>query len=155
MQVLTSAKARSFAETRWGRGGTHSSRTNRRGVYYFGCSGHGGYVVDGYALTEDERLEIIKYVQPEKCLMVYRVSDEKVTFLSNPFTMRTQKYRFNPDYHERVLDYPIYFFEEDCDWAVLEKFTDIRASMGHSVNPDNHEQMVEDTFNRWHGNKAA
>lgn len=151
MQVLTSTKARSFAETRWGRGGTHAYRTNRKGVYYFACSGHGGYIVDGNALTPDERQKIDEFVTPESCVMVRLKTNGKVTFLSNPYTIRTQKYRFNPDYHELDMDYPIYFFEEDCDWAVLEKFTDIRAK-NDSVTPERREEIINETFARWFDN---
>lgn len=147
MQVLTSAKARSFAETNWGRGGTTSYRTNRRGVYYFSCSGHGGYVVDGYALTEDERAEIDKYVTSHSCTMVFNPSTQRIIFLQNPCTIRTQRYRYNPEVHTIVKDYPIYFFEEDCDWAVLEKFTDIRAK--HTMTPAEREKAINDTFTRW------
>lgn len=153
MQVLYSAKARSFAETRWGRGGTKAYRTNRKGVYYFSCSGHGGYVVDGYALTSDELANIDQYVKPEKCLLVYNETTHRIIFLSNPFTMRTQKYRYNPETQILYRDYPIYFFEEDCDWAVLEKFTDIRAA-GHS-DPARHEIRIEETFNRWFKDKKV
>ena len=143
---LNSGRARSFAETRWGRGGTHSYRTNRHGAYYYSCSGHGGYVVDGLALSEAERAAIDPYVKPENVFFAERPS-EGCYFLQNIDSFRSQRYQ---PYADTVTGKtPIYFFEEDCDWAVLEKFTDIRSA-GHVDTPEHHAATIEATFNRWH-----
>ncbi len=141
MPILTSNKARSFAETLWGRGGTNAYRTNRPGAFYYSCSGHGGYVVDGGVLTKEERAEIDKYVSPETVLVVTR--NGKPYFIQNPSTVRTQRYRVYTD-SVKLRDYPIYFFEEDCDWAVLEKFTNIRAG-GRDTDP----AIINRIFNQW------
>lgn len=154
MFALTSSKARSFAETRWGRGGTRSYRTNRFGAFYYSCSSHGGYVVAGYTLSAAERANIDKHVAPEKCTWVYDTSTGKTTFLSNPNNMRAQRYRFNPDRQAREFNYPVYYFEEDCDWAVLEKFTDIRRNVWNNEDPDAHEKFIEQVFSRWVENRA-
>ena len=147
-QYLTANKARTFAETIWGHGGTHSSRTNRHGAFYYGCSGHGGYVVDGGVLTDDERANIDKYINPQKILIVVN-GRGKTTFTQNPFRIKGQRYRYGAD-SVILRDYPIYFFEEDCDWSVLEKFTNIRL-----LERDTDPLMIDDIFNRWIVDKDA
>lgn len=142
---LNSSKARSFAETLWGRGGTNGYRTNRKGAYYYSCSGHGGYVVDAEALTPEERANIDVYVKAEKVFYADHANGKNY-FLQNPFSVRRQRYHIYPD---TVTGYTqVYVFEEDCDWAVLEKFTDIRTE--GVVNPEARAAAVEPTFERWH-----
>ena len=122
--ALNASRARSFAETLWGRGGTTPYRTDRRGFWYYSCAGHGGYVVDGRALTDDERAEIDKCVKPDIVWVLWR--DGRAVKVSNPHTMRRQRF------YARVTDtldkaYPVYFFEEDCDWSVVEHITGVRS----------------------------
>jgi len=148
---LTHSRARSFAETTWGTGGTHSYRTNRHGAYYFSCSGHGGYVVDAAALTAEERAAIDPYVKPMQSFYAERAGGQ-CYFLMNPHSYRSRSYRV---YSDTVTGYTgIYFFEEDCDWAVLEKFTDIRSA-GIIGTPEQRAESIEGTFNRWCAPRAA
>jgi len=149
MQVLTSAKARSFAETLWGRGGTTAYRTNRRGAYYFSCSGHGGYVVGGGVLTEAERAEIDKYVKPELTAVAIVNETGKIRFFHNPVSTRRRVSRWYPHTDTIFNEYPIYFFEEDCDWSVLEKFTNIRAG-GKNTDPAH----IDKIFDTWCKHRA-
>jgi len=57
--------ARRIAEAMWGTGGTNATKTNRRGAYYYSCSAHGGYVVSGDCLTEEEKAKLHEYITPE------------------------------------------------------------------------------------------
>lgn len=144
---ISGSRARTLAETNWGTGGTHAYRTNRKGVFYYSCSGHGGYVVDGNALTFDERANIDRYQTPE---IVWAIIDNETGVIrktSNPYSMKAFRARY---YHTERLDknYPIYFFEEDCAWAILEKFTDIRAK-GRNLTPEQQDEFIDETFKRW------
>lgn len=147
---LTSSRARALAEGNWGRGGTNSSRTNTKGAYYYSCSGHGGYVVDGAALTPEQRTEIEKYVQPQIVQCVVR--GDTVDLMENPFSNRAQRYPSRPG--QTIVKHPIYFFEEDCDWAVLEKLTPIRRTES-LPNPQAYEAEINRVFDLHHGQKQA
>lgn len=141
--MITGSRARTLAETTWGRGGTNSERTNRKGAFYYSCAGHGGYIVDGNALTSDERAVIDQYVKPETVWAIINNETGAIRKTSNPFSTK----RFFARYYQNeilVKDYPIYYFEEDCDWAVLEKFTDIRAG-GRNTDPE----FINKVFDRW------
>lgn len=144
--MLQSSKARTFAETRWGTGGTQQYKTTRPGVFYFSCSGHGGYIVDSDRLTREEYENIIKYTTPEKCLVVIR--GDKITFWQIPDSPRTQKYKLYTDSY--TSEKQVFFFEEDCDWSILEKFTNIRRKETfHGLTSEEYLAYVESTFNRW------
>jgi hypothetical protein len=147
---LSSAKARSFAECNWGYGGTNQVKTTRRGAYYFSCSGHGGYVVDANALSVQEYENIVKYAKPEKCFVT--LVDGEVKFFQNPITTRRQRYKLYQNMEQKTVE--VFFFEEDCDWAILEKFTDIRLVGGYE-DLAKHEEAINGTFTRWHEPKAA
>ena len=150
--MLTSSRARSFAETIWGRGGTNAYRTNRHGVFYFACSGHGGYVVDADALTKEEYANIVKYSTPEKCLVttINGSHSKNVDFWQNPNSFRSQRYKIA----NRIFwTKEVFFFEEDCAWSILEKFTDIRAK-GYA-DPVSHETVMEAIFQRWFAKEVA
>lgn len=143
MFYLTSSRARSFAETRWGRNGTSVSKTTRKGVFYFSCSGHGGYVVDAERLSKEEYENISKYITPERCL-VNILDNKKIVFWQNPFSYRKQRYCTSSRHTQ--IEKEVFFFEEDCDWSILETFTNIRC-VGHSHS--DHEAIRTQTFNRW------
>lgn len=146
---LTGSKARAIAEARWGRGGTHAYRTNTAGAYYYACSGHGGYVVDGGALTAGQRAQIELYVKPELATSIVRPGPEPgtevVDLLINPFSYRKHSYRYHAG--QRQVEHPVYLFEEDCDWAVLEKLTPIRL-VGAYKDPEAHERAIDEMFDR-------
>jgi hypothetical protein len=156
--------AYSIAEMSWGSGGTHAYRCNRRGAYYYSCSGHGGYVVDSRCLTRKERAKIERHIKPiDLRLLVQRRNGNGhrfvigVSMLNVPRSgcrLRSQSF-FN--YSPRLgpiewVDLPVYLFEEDCDWAVLEKLTDIRAEHPH-LTERQRRHYINETFNQWHRNK--
>lgn len=156
--------ARNMAELMWGRGGTHSYRTNRHGAYYYSCSGHGGYVIDSRYLTKRERTKIDRYIKPLplRILVQQRNGTKMVigtdcTHFQSTGPYRQKSYQYIPRLGEiDWQDLPIYLFEEDCDWAVLEKLTDIRADLKWTVPmPEKRRQrFINQTFNRWHRNKT-
>ena len=112
--MITSSHARNMAEARWGRGGTNSQRTNRKGAFYYSCSGHGGFVIDARCLTPEENATMRKFLQPEIAHAVVR-SDGTVRRLRGPDGRQALKYQ--PGY-ETIQEIEIFFGEEDCDWAV-------------------------------------
>ena len=140
---LTASRARSMAACRWGRDGVHAYRTNTVGAYYFDCPSHGGYIVDGAILTKEQRAEIDKYVQPEMVNTVIR--GDVTDYMVNPWNMRAQSYRSK--FGQQIVEHPIYTFEHDCDWAVLEKFTPIRvlATLNKDVDRQAH---IDEQFER-------
>ena len=66
---------------------------------FWSCSGHGGYVVDVKLLTDDERKRL-----------------------------RTMFATLRPSVQDRINagGSLVWYFEEDCEWAVLEACTSIR-----------------------------
>jgi hypothetical protein len=119
-----------MAETHWGRGGTHGYKTNTRGAFYYSCSGHGGYVIDGRCLTEVEHQALRNHIQMPGGYTATEIVDDqtqKVVKFRGPENYRSLRYYRAT---QTVRTIPILFAEEDCDWAVLEFFTDIRI-LGH------------------------
>ena len=155
-------QARPIAELMWGRGGTHTYKTNRRGAYYFSCSGHGGYIVCANDLTDAEKVKLEKYVKPVSINIIIQTQKdgkEYVVGVDNTPLSRSgtaeRTYRYN-----RLLGparwgtFELYLFEEDCDWTILEKFTDIRLKP-QDDNPtfyEAREAQIEATFSQYHGN---
>ena len=123
--MITSAQARSMAEASWGRGGTSASRTNRKGAFYFSCSGHGGFVIDARCLDERERALFRRYLGSETATEIVR-ADGSVRRLRGPLSQRSLKYY--PGQGETHREAEIFFAEEDCDWAVAVVVADIKVA---------------------------
>lgn len=119
---ITHSHARSMARARWGED-PRAVSTSRRGVYWFDCASHGGYIVPVTALTFDERVAIEKFLNPEYATAIWDVAKERIVKFRGPDSFRTIKYNYGS---HRAFEIKIFFGEEDCDWAVIEKFTDIR-----------------------------
>lgn len=143
--MLKHSEARSIAESLWGTGGTHSYRTNRRGAFYFSCSGHGGYVIDSTAFSGEELAAIAPHVS---------VTDTYTRFSWVKYN------RFHHSYKRRATRYAgratitngtFLVFEEDCDWSIVDHLTGI-----HRIDDDwrPYSQHVityhaAKTFERW------
>jgi hypothetical protein len=124
--MITASQARSMAETRWGVGGTHGYRTNRRGAFYYSCAGHGGYVIDARCLSDEEVQNLNEHIKMPGGYTATEIVDDatgKVVKFHGPENYRT--IRYYPS-RQTALTPEIIFGEEDCDWAVVEKYTDIR-----------------------------
>lgn len=138
--MITHSQARSMAEANWGRGGTNSRRTNRAGAFYFSCSGHGGYIIDGRAFSEEERAALAAFREPEKTSEVYDPTDGRVHGIFNPFSLRQRTIKAMP--HWRQRDVEVWAFEEDCDWCLPVIFAGITTG-------DNDPKHALGTFKRW------
>lgn len=112
--MINSSQARNLAEARWGRGGTNAQRTNRKGAYYFSCSGHGGMIIDARCLTVTEYTNMKKFIKPEIIEAVTQ-SNGKVRRLRGPDGRQALTY--HPSI-EQILQHEVFYAEEDCDWAV-------------------------------------
>ncbi len=121
--MIDSEQARRLAITRWedNFSNTFATDTNRDGAYFVTTAGHGGYVVDQRALTADEIKAIEKIAKGH-------VKHPSAT----------------GDGHA------VYTFEEDCEWTVLYKFTDIRAEDSLST-----DELVESIFNQYFGEQTG
>jgi hypothetical protein len=148
----TTINARRIAELLWGRGGTIAYKTNRKGTYYYSCSAHGGYVVDGRVLTETEKAKINRHVKPETLNFLVDSETNEVYGVSyNTFTCygkRNFKYPAGKKVEWKTVE--VYTFEEDCAWAVLELYTNIRAAGSVEVEQPN---RAEEAVNRYFENK--
>jgi hypothetical protein len=160
--------ARHIAELQWGEGGTNAMRTNRNGAYYYSCSGHGGYVVDARCLTEAEKEALKPYLgqcaayrQPLNVLVatnpdsgnkyVYGVDYQNFYNYSMP---RSKTFYVPLSMPREWVPFDVYMFEEDCAWAILEKFTDIATKWQlEKFTPAERKASAEDTFQRWFGDK--
>lgn len=143
------SRLRNFAEALWGRGGTNAYPTNRNGAYYFSCSGHGGYVVPAKVLSPLEREAIDKYEKPQKVRAFYDKATGKFLGLFNPFLAGTRHLKIPSRYEYEEIAEDVYVFEEDCDWAILEKFTNIRADVGSTMSQAEREADIERSFKEW------
>jgi len=151
--------ARHIAKLSWGDVNT-SYRTNRHGAYYYSCSGHGGYVVDSRCLTKRERARIDKYTRPLpiRILVQHRDGQGDVVigvdcreFIScgTKASFRGKSYRYCPSLGPvEWQELPVYLFEEDCDWAILEKFTNIRSD-GWGKDEAERKRIINRTFKNW------
>jgi hypothetical protein len=110
---LTSSQARSIAESHWGYGGTSSERTNTNGAFYFSCSAHGGFVIDGRVLTEAEREALKPHVTPDE-LNIWVYNGKVVGMLH--WNSRRRKIRV--PFGSEKISIPIYILEEDSAWAL-------------------------------------
>jgi len=122
---LTSSLARQTAEALWGRGGTKAYKTNRKGAYYFSCSGHGGFVISAEALSADEYNAISEFVKPEILTVYVANDDDRVLLAFHPYRRNSGKLRgYGPNGY-RVVEEKIFLLEEDCNWALAVKFAGI------------------------------
>ena len=158
-------QARPIAELMWGRGGTNAMKTTRRGAYYFSCSSHGGYLVCAKDLTDAERRSLDPYIKPQSINLIVQTQKDGKDYvvgvdntpMSNHGTAE-RTYRYN-----RLLGpvrwetFEMYAFEEDCAWAILEKFTPIRLKeeVGNISQEylESRATQVESTFNRYYAKK--
>lgn len=111
--MITHSQARNLAESRWGRGGTSSETTGHPGIFYFSCSSHGGFIIDGKAYH-------LQGLQPQTVTAIVGKTG-KVLKVRAPESRRTLGYY--PSLGQTCIDgYPVYYAEEDCDWChpVLE-----------------------------------
>lgn len=122
MIYLSNAHARGIAEAVWGRGGTSSVRTNRRGAYYFSCAAHGGFVIDANAFTESERTAINQYVTPEPAT-VYLFNGSVETYMHS-YRQRGTRVK----YGSTEIATQFYLFEEDCAWCLPVKLAGITTA---------------------------
>jgi hypothetical protein len=139
--MLTHSQARNIAEHLWGRGGTNATRTNRPGAFYFSCSGHGGFVIDGRCLTDQEREAILRYAKPDQAHEYFNPQSGKVYRLMHPFCTRQRSYRVPYSAQMRVID--IFTFEEDCAWSIPGVFAGIFTKGMNDAD-------ALDTFKRWY-----
>lgn len=152
MKLLSHAQARYLAESLWGPGGTTAYRTNRRGAFYFSCSGHGGYVIDDRALTDEERKQLISNgFGPDTCWGV-RDKDNNIIKVRHPYSevRNPRDVTYIPSRGEKYdTNIPIWIFEEDCDWAAVQVYTSIRSA-GFSLPDEELTEMALGSLARWH-----
>jgi len=145
--------ARSIAEALWGRGGTSSEKCNRKGAFYFLCSGHGGYVIDSNALTQQERKQVNDLLADEYVYLFVQDREGVPTVIGvrHPYSTRPVGVRYPVRWGEpRIVEHPIVIAEEDCDWAVVELFTGVRSEWATKKDEENIAlaiQRRQDTVN--------
>lgn len=158
-----------IAEASWGRGGTSSHKTTRPGFRYFSCSGHGGYVVDGRRLTPEEKAELDAHDFEPDILHVLVQSVPAGKMGSTPhfedYVIGARRSSRRPIWYDVTKGkvewrgIPVYLFEEDCDWALVEKVTGVRLKETPSsleLPPSEREKYnraVEETYERWHASR--
>lgn len=140
---LTSALARATAEATWGRGGTTAYKTNRKGAYYFSCSGHGGFVISAKALTSAEYEAISKYVTPELMTVYLDNETDSVLLAYHPFRQNAGKLRGVGSKGYRAEKEELFLLEEDCDWSLAVVLAGI-------MTPDMTKEAAEKTFYNWY-----
>lgn len=140
---LTSSLARATAESQWGRGGTAAYKTNRKGAYYFSCSGHGGFVISAKALTAAEYEAVSKYVTPEVMTVYLDNETDSVLLAYHPFRQNAGKLRGVGSKGYRVAKEELFLLEEDCAWSLAVVLAGIMTS-------DMTKEAAEKTFYNWY-----
>jgi hypothetical protein len=140
-----------LASMQWG-GDCSSAKTTRKGIGYYSCAGHGGYMVDGRVLTEKEKQMLEKLAPKSKVNVLVQhqpqgdmVIDEDTGWFST--SGRRKRFSYNPAYGEvEWVEIPIFEGEEDEMWCVIETITGVR----HNDYPDpkKHEEYREECFER-------
>jgi len=129
----------------WGWGSPfHRERTSRQGFYFIAGSGHGGYVVNGAAMTDEEKEDIQALgLKPQLATAVVGQNGEVKGLVLN----RGRKVSFN----DKVVEgYEVYVGEEDCDWAIIELATGVRTSSLPAENTKGRWlEHIKDTVERW------
>ena len=138
--MITHSQARSMAEANWGRGGTSSRRTNRTGAFYFSCSSHGGYIIDGRAMSEEARKAISAYREPATTSEVIDPETGVIHAVFNPFSLRRRTVKALRHWQQRDIN--IWAFEEDCDWCLPVIFAGITTG-------GNEPEHALNTFRQW------
>lgn len=124
---LRSGLARSIANALW-HGDAHAVRTNRAGVFYFSCAGHGGYVIDPQVLDEHEAVALRELLPSVTVNLCVQEIDGVDTVIGQRFEGRAGV-RYNTNYpYPRWVEREVLVAEEDCDWAYVEALTDIRTA---------------------------
>jgi hypothetical protein len=139
---------RNLAESQWGTGGTKAYKTNRKGTYYYSCSGHGGYVVPATALTDLEIQALKPYTSPINVptLMGPDGICYGVDYQANAQYSSGRSRRYQCARGSQWIDVPVYLFEEDCDWSILEVFTSIRITKGSSMGESERAEQAKKSF---------
>lgn len=137
--MLSDAEARTIAESNWGTGGTHAYKTNRRGAFYFACSGHGGFVIDCAALSDVEAAQLSAFVTFDSYTRYTSGANTRVMFQG-----RTRGFKMPYDCTQEEGQYVL--LEEDCAWALAYVMTGIRRK-DDGVEAD---LAAKSTFDRWY-----
>jgi len=124
--MITHAQARSMAEAAWGTGGTTSRRTNRRGAFYFSCSGHGGFIVDASCLSDQEKSALEEYEAQQFTTGYFDPETQKLRRLVNPFRAARRSFTISRSWERKNIG--IFAFEEDCAWCLPVIFAGIRTA---------------------------
>ena len=103
----------------------------------------------------DKEVELIKeYHEPDQIqlLIQHRIDGDYVIGVSlagiQRYVKKERTIRYNPSLGTpEWVDYNVYLFEEDCDWAILEKLTDIRHTS--DIEDEKRQEIIAKTFNRW------
>lgn len=117
--MLNHITARTIAKHLWG-DVNGSYRTNRQGAFCFSCAGHGGYIVDGRTLSETELAQVTQFIDGYDAL---EASYHGKPRFMHPWRLKSMHYNAA----QGTENFKIFLFEEDCDWAILWRFTGITS----------------------------
>lgn len=116
---------RNIARDMWGEVGGSIKTTSRKASYYH-CSGHGGYVCNPKDFTEKECSIMGDSNYDLKIAIAVDCNNtEWVVGVDYPYTRsRSHSIPWKLIFKE-WRTYPMYVFEEDCNWAILTYATGI------------------------------
>jgi hypothetical protein len=130
--------ARNLAESKWGRPHigfkTQRFKTNRKGAFYFDCSGGSGFIIDGRCLTQTERDAIKPYCEADTS---YEYFDEDGQFQmrTNPYTSQyNRKPAHRPKDGWRAVPNAVYTFRTGKDVCLPVIFADIHTEQHNLVD---------------------
>ena len=136
-----------------------SIKTTRPRANFYSCAGHGGYVVDSRVLSKKEKKNIAKDMTPLKLSLCVQHRDDGDYVMATDYrhvltswevgtAPRAPKCRIDRDLGSAEwIEFPVYVFEEDVDYAILEHHTDIRLKE-HESDPKR-EKAIEKIYKNW------
>jgi hypothetical protein len=120
---------KAIAHDMWGEVNSTEKTTSKK-ASWFSCAGHGGYVCN----PKDFSAEICKKLrEPNYILKLLICEYGGIEYVCGVDYMHSKPKNFRVNGSYVFLEwrkYPMYVFEEDCNWAILTHFSGIQLK-GH------------------------
>jgi len=134
-------------------------KTTRPRASFYDCAGHGGYVVDPRVLTNEEKKNINKDIKPEKLYLCVQHREDGDYVMATDYrhvitswevgkaprspTCRVDRSLGSVEW----IEFPVYVFEEDVDYSILEHHTDI--TLKEFEHDPIQKKKTEETYKNW------
>ena len=134
--LFNASYARNVAETLWGRSNlsfkTKRLATNRKGAFFFDCSGASGFIIDARCLTTKEQDDIEQYSAPDGA-HEYFDDANRLQLRTNPYTSQyNRKPAHRPKSEWRIVPIEVYAFRTGLDACLPVIYANITTEI-HAI----------------------